>query len=113
MHTLLICKSAFAESTNFLSFFLSLLVRSYMSITPGECGSTRPWVKSARVKSAWSHGGNMFNRKEFIQQKLEEGCLIIKKNVILCAAYSIFRTRDTLNQLNTVDVVSLAALIIL
>ena len=45
----------------------------------------------------------MFNKKEFIQQKLEEGCLIIK-NVSLCAAYSIFRIRDTLNQLMSVDV---------
>ena len=27
----------------------------------------------------------MFNKKEFIQQKLEEGCLILR-NIILCAA---------------------------
>ena len=53
-----------------------------------ECGSTRPWVKSA-----WSdirlvpckaavfslHGGNhmCLLKKEFIQQKLEEGCVIL------------------------------------
>ena len=47
----------------------------------------------------------MFNKKEFIQQKLEEGCLIIKKNnVILCTAYSIFRTWDTLYELMSVDI---------
>ena len=46
----------------------------------------------------------MFNKKEFIHLKLEEGCLIIKKNVNLCAAYSFFRTRDTLNQLMSIDV---------
>ena len=31
----------------------------------------------------------MFNKKEFIQQKLEEGCLILR-DIILCAACSIF-----------------------
>ena len=44
------------------------------------------------VKSAWSHikpGGNVLNKKEFLQQKLEEGCLVLRK-IILCATYSIF-----------------------
>ena len=45
----------------------------------------------------------MFNKKEFIQQKFEEVCLILR-NIILRAAYSIFRTRDTMYQLMSVDI---------
>ena len=56
----------------------------------GRPGSSRPGQISA-----WSHikpGGDVFNKKkEFIQQKLEEGCVILR-NIILCAAYSIFYT---------------------
>ena len=45
-----------------------------------ECGSTRPWVKSA-----WSDlrlvpckaAVMCLLKKEFIQQKLEEGCVIL------------------------------------
>ena len=33
----------------------------------------------------------MFNKREFIQQKLEGGYLILR-NIILCVAYSIFYT---------------------
>ena len=46
----------------------------------------------------------MFNKKEFIQKKLEEECLILR-NIILCAAFFnfLYRTRDTLYQLMSVD----------
>ena len=46
----------------------------------------------------------MFNKKEFIQQKMEEGCLILR-NIILCVTYSIFYTAPgTLYQLISVDI---------
>ena len=55
----------------------------------------------------------MFNKKGFIQQKLEGGCLILR-NILLCATYSIFCTAPgTLFHLMSVDIGSLTALIIL
>ena len=72
-------------------------------------GSSRPESCRPGVKSAWSHikpCRNVFNKKEFIQQKLEEGL----RNIIF---HFLYRTSDTLYQLMSVDIVSLTALIIL
>ena len=75
--------------------------------------SSRPRSSWPGQISAWSHikpGWNVFNKIEFIQQKLEERCLMLR-NIILCAPYSsfytapvIYRTRDTLYQLMSVDI---------
>ena len=68
-------KNTFTISVLFVC--IVALLSQVNSYGHGDCGSTRPWVKSARVKSApvklaWSHikpGGNVFNKKEFIQRK--------------------------------------------
>ena len=49
----------------------------------GQFGLGSSWPGSSRPGqiSAWSHikpGGDVFNKKEFIQQKLEEGCVILR-----------------------------------
>ena len=57
-----------------------------------ECGSSRPWVNSARVNSAWSHIkptfsmlGNVFNKKSLFNKDWREGCLAcpILRNIYL------------------------------
>ena len=67
-----------------------------LSMNAGQLGlgSSRPESSrpgSSRPGPHIKPGGNVFNKKEFILQKLEEGCLILR-NIILCAAYSIFYT---------------------
>ena len=85
------------------------VVECSLSLLVQPCYMSR-LLQRMLVNSAWSHikpGGNVFNKKEFIQQKVGGRMSDTKKhNFMRRSFHFLYRTRDTLYQLMSVDIES-------